>query len=351
MGRLAIILVLSLSFTAGIIGYSINIAKTRTVENVSGFQKYTTARDIAHTGVNMMLRTLDKNDTTYINPLAAGQKVWLVRNYMSGLCSVSIKLKNPAFLDTVDMTSKAVFMDTVKTMALRLRRQPVPFPVIGEAVGLRVPNVDFEMRGSPFIDGHNHDIDGNLLPASANDKPGVGVLTGLPDSNNVASYGSKIDGTSDVVVDPSMSDPTLFVDDYINAADRVFTSGTYGGNMTWGSQAAPQIVFCNATSGLVKFTGTIDGWGILVVKGSLQIGGNFKFRGLVIGYNDVSIEKDTLAFSTGTPDVIGGLLMAGGSGSSFEMRGNDNIVYSKDALELAKYINKLQVYRVIRWYE
>src|SRR5215510_3909034 len=130
MGRLAIILVLALSFTAGIVGYSINISKTRTVENVSGFQKYTSARNIAHTGVNMMLRTLDKGDTSYINNLQAGRKVWLVKNYMAGLCSVSIKLKNPAFLDTVDMTSKAIFMDTVKTMSLRLRRQPIPFPMI-----------------------------------------------------------------------------------------------------------------------------------------------------------------------------------------------------------------------------
>ena len=148
-----------------------------------------------------------------------------------------------------------MFMDTVKTMSLRLRRQPIPFPTIGEAVGLRVNDLDYDMNGSPSIDGHNHDINGNLLAASANDKPGVGVMTGNPDSVKVAGFGSKIDGTSDVVVDPGMSDPSLFVNDYINAADRVYTSGTYGSNMTWGSQAAPQIVFANATSGLVKFGG------------------------------------------------------------------------------------------------
>ena len=105
MGRMAIILVLALSFSAGIIAYSINISKTRTVENVTGFEKYTTARNIAHTGVNMMLRTLDRGDTSYVNNLQAGRTVWLVKNYMAGLCSVSIRLKNPAFLDTVEMTS------------------------------------------------------------------------------------------------------------------------------------------------------------------------------------------------------------------------------------------------------
>jgi hypothetical protein len=271
---------------------------------------------------------------------------------MEGQCSVSIRLKNPAFLDTVEMTSKAKFMDTAKTMSLRLRRQPIPFPTIGEAVGLRVNDLDFDMNGSPSIDGHNHDIDGNLLAPSANDKPGVGVMTNVPDSALVAGFGTKIDGSTDVVVDPGMSDPSLFVNDYINAADRVYNSGTYGSNMTWGSQAAPQIIFANGgSSGLVKFAGNIEGWGILVVKGSIQLSGTFRFHGLVIGYNDVTIQKDTIALTTGTPDIIGGLLMAGNDGSKFQMKGNDNIVYSKDALELAKYINKLQAYKVMRWYE
>ena len=252
MGRLAIILVLSLSFTAGIIAYSINISKTRTVENVSGFEKYTTARNIAHTGVNMMLRTLDKNDTSYVNPLQAGQKVWLVKNFMAGLCSVSIKLKNPAFLDTVDMTTKAVFLDTIKTMSLRLRRQPIPFPVISEAVGLRVNNPDFKMTGTPNIDGRNHDINGTLLAASANDKPGVGVMASNPDSVTVAGYGSKIDGTQDAKVDTGMSDPALFVNDYTNAADYVFTAGTYGGNRTWGSQAAPVNTNTQSAAGPIR---------------------------------------------------------------------------------------------------
>ena len=350
MGRMAMILVMSLVLTAGIIGYSINQSKSYTVENVSGFQKYVTARNIAHTGVNMVLRALDRNDTSYVNKLSRGETARLNTNLMSGVCSVSVKLTNPAFLDTIDITSKSIFMDTAKQMTLRLRRQPVPFPRIGEAVGLRVSNVDFRMSGSPKIDGFNHDIDGNLLAPSANDVPGVGVLS-TTDSSNVAAYNSKIDGTKDELVDLGMSDPALFVNDYISAADRVFNAGVYGSNMTWGSAAAPQIIYSNGTSGKVKFAGSIEGWGILVVRGSLEVSGNFKFHGLVIAYNDVTIEKDTLALTTGTPDIIGGLLMAGNSGSRFEMKGNDKIAYSKDALELAKYINKLQVYRVMRWYE
>lgn len=351
MGRIALILVLSLSLTALIVGYSINTSKTRTVENVTGFQKYTTARNIAHTGVNMMLRTLDRNDTSFINPLQAGQKVWMRSDIMAGVCSVSIQLKNPAFKDTVDMTCKAIFMDTAKTMSLRLRRQPVPFPAPRQAVGLHVPNVGFDLNsGTVLIDGRDHDIAANLLPPSANDLPGVGVLTPA-DTQDVINEenqfgGQQVEGTRDVVQDSLIPDPSLFVGEYINAADKVYTSGTYGGTINWGSPSNPWIVYCNGT---VKFDGTVNGWGILVVSGDLTLTGTFNFRGLVIAYNDVAIDVD---FSTGTPNVIGGVIMGGSSsGYDYRMKGNSKVVYSREALEMAKYINKLQVYRVMKWYE
>jgi hypothetical protein len=344
MGRLALIIVLALSMTVGIIGYSLNKSKTGLVENVAGFDKYANARNIAHTGVNMLLRRLDRNDTSIINPMYRLQTPLMVVNVASGLCSVTVKLTNPSFLDTIDVWSKSRFMDTTRTMNVRLNRQPVPFPGIGEAAGLRVPNVAFQMNGSPSIDGHNHDINGNPLAPGPNDKPGVGVITPA-DTATVLAYASKIDGTKDVIVDSSMADPSLFVGEYINAADYTYTSGTYGSNMTWGSVTAPAIVYAN---GNVKFNGNIEGWGILVVQGDLQLAGTFKFHGLVVAYNDVIID---VQFATGTPDIIGALLEAGPSGSDFIMKGNSNISYSKDALDKAKYINKLQVYRVTRWYE
>jgi hypothetical protein len=344
-------LVLSLTLTAGIIGFSINKSKTRTVENVTGFQKYTTARNIAHTGVNMMLRALDRNDTTLVNPLQAGQKVWMVQNLMSGVCSVSIRLKNPTYKDTVVMTSKAMFMDTVKTMDLTLRRQPVPFPTPREAVGLHIPTVGFDINsGSVLIDGQNHDINGNLLPPSADDVPGVGVLT-AGDTTKVINEenqfgGQQILGTKDVVQDSLIPDPSLFVNEYINGADTEYTSGTYGGTINWGSPSNPWITYCH---GNVKFDGTVNGYGILVVSGDITFAGNFNFRGLVIAFNDVAIDVD---FSTGTPNVIGGLIMGGSAaGYDYRMKGTSKVVYSKEALEMARYINKLQVYRVMKWYE
>jgi hypothetical protein len=335
---MGLIIVLGLSIVVGIVGFTLNKAKSGTIENVAGFHKYTSARNIAHTAVNMALRALDRNDSVFIATKKRSS------TFMGGDALVEWTYPFVGVLDTIDLTSVSSFMDTTHLMRVRLHRRPVPFPIIGEAVGLRVPNVNFQMTGTPNIDGRNHTMGGALLPSSPNDKPGVGVIDPA-DTTTVQAYGSKIDGTVDVINDTGLANPADYITEYINAADRVFTTGVYGANMVWGSPTSPYIVYCD---GDVKFNGTVDGWGILVVRGNLTLAGNFTFRGLVVVYEEVEID---VQFATGTPDVIGAVLMAGPANGKFVMKGNSKVAYSKEALEMAMYINKLQVYRVLSWYE
>ncbi len=343
MGKFALLLVLALSLTVGYIALTLNNSKSTLIENVSGFDKYTNARNIAHTGVNMFLRRLDKNDPT-VDSLNAGKQVVMSVNAMAGACSLWAKLKNPASLDTVDLRVRSQFMDSTRFMKIRLWRHPVPFPVFDEAVALHVPDVDFQMVGSALIDGRNHTVDGTLItPMDSNSVPGVGVLDPT-DSVTVSAYGSKINGTQDVVANPNLPDPTDYVQEYINAADYVYTSGVYN-SYTWGSPTNPVIVYCN---GDVKFNGNATGWGLLVVQGDLTLAGTFDWHGPVICYNSTTID---VQFAAGTPNIYGAVLMAGPPGSQFVMKGNPSVAYSKDALNMAKYINKLQVYRVVAWYE
>ena len=339
MGRMAIIIVIGLSLTVGIVGYSLNASKSGTIENVAGFDKYTTSRNIAHTAVNMALRALDRNDSAFI------ATKYMTMNLMEGQASVAIDFPNPASLDTVDVTAEAKFMDTTRLMRLRLHRRPVPFPELHSAVGLRIDNPNFSMVGTPDIDGHDHDINGNLLPPSTNDVAGVATYRGV-DTAVVLPYASKIDGApDDIITDTNMANPLDYVDEYVNAADIFFGGGTYGGNRTWGSAAAPVIVFAD---GDVRFTGTIEGWGLLIVRGKLTLGGNFTFHGLVLAYQDTEVE---VQFAAGTVEVIGGLIAMGPPNSKFRMVGTAGMFYSRAALQMAMFINKLQVYRVVRWYE
>lgn len=339
MGRMAIIIVIGLSLTVGIVGYSLNESKSGTLENVAGFDKYTTSRNIAHTAVNMALRALDRNDSIFIATR------YMEMNMMGGRATIALGFPSLPSLDTVDITATSEFMDTTRLMRVRLHRRPVPFPAIRQAVGLRIPNPNFSMSGTPDIDGHDHTMAGVLLPPSANDVPGVGTYRPV-DTSVVLPYASKIDGSpDDIVGDTAMDNPLTYVDEYINAADLVFSSGTYGGNRVWGSAAAPWIVFCD---GDVTFTGIVNGYGILVVRGKLTLSGTFNFRGLVLAYQDTEID---VAFAAGTVDVIGGLIAMGPDGSKFKMVGTSRMVYSTEALNMAMYINKLQAYRVVRWYE
>jgi len=53
----------------------------------------------------------------------------------------------------------------------------------------------------------------------------------------------------------------------------------------------------------------------------------------------------------GTPRIIGSLLMGGPPGSTLEMRGTANILYSSEALRQAQWIGKLLAYHILDWYE
>jgi hypothetical protein len=352
MGKMALFLVMALSLAVGIVTVTVNRSKNQLVENVTGFQKYTTARNIAHSGVNMLLSRMDSHDPSILDSLVPGKRAWMITNFMSGRCSVSIQLANPSALDTVDIICNSFFMDTSKYMKLRLRRKPVPFPVVGEAIGLRVPNVKFKISGTGggkgFIDGRNHDEFGVLTPQpDTSNLPGVGVLYPA-DTTEVLTYKDNIDGTKDVCIDSSLFDPALFVDEYINAANITYNDGATISNATWGTKTDPWIIYCK---GDVHISGTVTGWGILVVNGNLRVSGSIDFHGLAIAYKETIIDVLETGGGGKISNIIGGMLVAGPAGSSFEMRGSQNTVYSKKALEIVRYISKLQWYNILYWYE
>ena len=357
MGKMALLIVLGLSVVVGIITFSINRSKSDLSESVSGFDKLTNVKNIAHTAVNMILRRIDDRDTSITNHLEVGKvdSAVMIANISRGRCSVSVRLTNINFSDTLDIRCRARYMDSTHYMKIRMRRQPVPFPMVQEALGLRVPDVKFTIKGTGnnkgFIDGRNHDENGVLTARpDTNDKPGVGVLA-AKDTTDVLVYADNINGTKDVVVDPALFDPRVYVDEFVNAADRTYINGsTIAGPTTWGTKTAPEIVYCE---GDVHISGTVTGWGILVINGDLQITGKIDFHGLVIVYKESVIDVvDVLETGGGSgANIIGGMMMAGPAGSSFEMRGSQQTLYSKAALDLAKMIGHLQWYTVLSWYE
>jgi hypothetical protein len=338
MGRLALLLVVALALTVGVISFSFNKSKNFTVENVAGFEKYTSARNFAHTGVNLMLHKLD-TDTNYVTQLNSNQTLRMVQTFTSGICSVSIQLKSFPALDTVSMTSRAYYGDTVYRMHLTLQRFPKPFPAIGAAVSLNGAPL-FDMNGAPRIDGRDHLLTGGLTPSRTTDTVGVAVNSAV-ESVAVSAFNSKLTGDPTKIAQQPVDDPALYVNEYINARDWDFPAGVYSGS--YGSATNPQIGYAH---GSVKFNGGGYFYGVLVVDGDLELAGNFTIYGLVI----CSGVTNSITTSSGTPMILGGIICSSAC-TSFSMRGNSDMNFSTDALKIARFTTKLLAYKVMKWYE
>ncbi len=338
MGKVTIIMVIGLSIAFGIISWSLNSSSSAAVDATTGYVKYSTARNIARSAINLKLRSIDDN-----KPVAQT----LSGNMMGGTYRVdSIFASN----DSIGFRSTATYSDTVYRIRTMMLRTPKPFPNISGAVGIRVDSINFDMQGnSTRIDGRDHDINGNLISptVAANNKPGVEVM-GPVDRANVGSDSLKIIGSPRVNLNPNMDNPATFVQEYINSADVTVGPGNYN-NTTWGSVNNPVIVYANAgVSGEVKINGNLTGYGVLVATGKLTVTGNMTWYGLVIPYSTTILDFSTL---TGSSKIVGAILMGGANNSTFQMKGSADVLYSKAALDKAKMIGKLLYYRVLSWYE
>jgi len=327
----------------GFIGLQMYRSDEYAVETQFAYLKYMNARNLARASVHAALRTYDRNQTP-----AIGVKTM----FNNGSFQID-SLHSSENLDTLRMVTRGTYADSTHIMRLTLYRSTRPFPTVGAAIGIRAEPVYFSLSGHAAVDGRAYDTTGTVLLGTG-DVPGVTTME-EEDSASVASVGgTNINGLPPVKVDTTVIDPKEFLDIYKNNADYMYNvPGTYNGQ-NWGSSTNPVIVYCNAgddTTFAIKFTGGVTGYGILVVRGNVQFNGNLNFFGLVIvdGFNT------TVSFgASGTPGVVGGLIVAGNAGASVTLKGtgaNGKVVYSPGALARAKNIGKLRYYTILDWFE
>ncbi len=343
MGRTALFLVLGLGMAMGFIGLQMYRADEAAIETQYAYMKYMNARNLARASVHAALRTYDKNETP-----ATGSPTY----FNNGTFQLD-SLSSSEDLDTLRMVTRGTFAESTYVMRLRLYRSTRPFPTVNAAIGIRAAPISFSLTGHASVDGRAYDTTGTQLVGSG-DKPGVTTMEPSDSSTVAAAGGTNISGAPPVKVDTTVSDPAAYLDIYKNNADYFYnTAGTYSGQ-SWGSSSNPVIVYCNAgddTSFSIKFTGGVVGYGILVVRGNVQFNGNLNFYGLVIvdGFNT------TVSFgASGTPGVVGGLIVAGNAGASVTLKGTGNngkVVYSPGALARARNIGKLRYYSILDWFE
>jgi len=339
MGRTSLLLVMGLAVVFGIIGISMRESADVLTVAQTGYEKYTFARNLARMAVHTTLRAYDRN---LPNIPSSG-------SFNGGTYTVSVIADG----DTLWLTTVGTYADSSYTMKAKLLRTTKPFPGCNAAIGIRATPVNLSISGGAQVDGHNYDSTGTTLVGSG-DLPGVATMNNTDSASVKSAGGSNINGVPPVKIDTSTIDPLPYLSEYKATADYTYdVAGTYSG-ATWGSSSSPAIVYCNAgddTTFSIKFTGGVVGYGILVVRGNVQFNGNFSFSGLVIvdGFN-----TKVQFGAAGTPQILGGLIVAGNAGASVTLKGtgaNAKVKYSSQALARSKNIGKLRYYSILEWYE
>jgi hypothetical protein len=129
-----------------------------------------------------------------------------------------------------------------------------------------------------------------------------------------------------------------FSDQMLLTADTVLASFDSTG-VSWGTDAQPKITY---VQGNCSIGGNSTGAGILVVDGTLSIKGNFTFNGLVVLTGNTGSPFDFS--SRGNTNVHGAMIILNPAGSlvtvqtfsTFDLRGNINVYYSSEGMNIAK---------------
>lgn len=123
--------------------------------------------------------------------------------------------------------------------------------------------------------------------------------------------------------------------------------GTYGGNDSWGTSSLPRITH---VTGDVRIAGNIEGYGVLILDGELEVTGNFSFEGLVIMRGEGEIRAN------GNARIYGAVLIAESStldaDAELDVRGNVEVQYDSCALAHADgWVPLPKLPKLVAWQE
>ena len=150
-----------------------------------------------------------------------------------------------------------------------------------------------------------------------------------------------------VSIQPLSQTVSQLADAYLAHSHVDLAGGNYSSTGNWGTSAAPQITRIN---GDAQIQGTIEGYGVLIVDGTLGVAGSFTFHGLVIARGDVQVQV------TGNAGIYGSLLIdnstTADAGYELDVRGNAAIRYDSCALAAANgWVPLPKAPRLLAWQE
>ena len=335
MGKGILIIVLGMSIIISLLIVNLNANNSQGSKATVSYFNQMQARLISNSGIEIYLEKLRRNKSM------SGS--YLGNSLMNG--SYDIYISGP---DTnLVIKSIGYFGGITHTTIITARRYPVSLPNVNSSLYISANNLGLNLAGNISIDGNDHNMDGTVGTSPA--LPGIGV-TSPSDSEYVdddlkPKISNAIEGEGGAPSIHSVTDTTNWQEitqNCIFAADTTVASGTYSSG-TFGSAVNPKITYVN---GNVEFSGTANGYGVMVVNGNLSMSGNFTFYGVIIVYGQSQITTKT----TGNAGIYGGSIFVGQS-INFQATGNAQFFYSSQAINNAKTNLKSSRFKILSWWE
>jgi hypothetical protein len=345
MGKGLIIIVLGMSVIISYFTIKLNSNSKENLSTTVDMFEQTQARLIANSGVEVFLEKL-KQDRTMMNSSFSNNSLF------GG--TYDIDISGPESL--VKVTSTATFMGVQHTTVVEAAADKVPLHPAPGAMYLSAGTVaglkKNAIGGSVEINGNDHDINGNLIGGPA--VPGIAV-DGVSQQTAVKNMIAKnaIDqvlgsgGTPSVGVVGNTINWSEYAqlladnpDIVIDTQDKIKTTNV------WGTTGQPKVTFINGDIHINNSQAS-SGCGILVVNGSLEINGNFDYKGMVIAFKDASIDIKL----NGNGSILGALIVAGYQINVEVASGNFETLYSTAALNLIQTLLVTKRFTILTWWE
>jgi len=163
MGRMAIIVVLSLLFTLSIVGYNINRRATSAVDNYVDYYSNTRAHDIASSAAEIYILKLRNNPllrgTFTVDPLLGGTATVEIDSIVGAYDSLAGQS-----LDTLLMTSTGIYNGDTDIAMNKLYPVPLTIPPPPGAVSISAgKSATIKIAGNALTSG----VDTNVINTTA----------------------------------------------------------------------------------------------------------------------------------------------------------------------------------------
>ena len=368
MGRASLIIVAGFIFAFAYMNYSLTNTSTAIVNNYSSAFERTAAQNATNSAIHFYIQKLA--DNTEDLPRTAPYTLTLNHNGDQSSTDVTITKLTTVKPDTFKLTGKTMWgpehtgpdgvthRDTITSWAIV---SPIKFelPPFTAAVRTFDSVATFDFAGMPTkVHGQDTDttgvakVGGSALPAFTvtNAEDSLRLLSSITKAGVITGLGEP---PVRVETPTQVFDIYAYVDLVTSMAHQTLVQTSITGSTAdLGTVSNPRITVLAppiSTPGVnpeVKISGNITGAGVLVVKADLWVSGTINFKGLVLVVGTRTIQFE----STGTPQIFGAMMIAGKL-LDFVSKGNGDIYYSTQALQLIK--NRLNSGRMstIAWWE